>query len=95
MFAVSTDPEHPRKPASTPLPGRFTPSNYPHDFLKTHNIYVSAVNHGFDGLRYLDAIPGRAVREIHLAGFDSNGMCLIDTHGKPLPARYGTSTARR
>ena len=35
MFAVSTDPEHPRKPASTPLPGRFPPSNYPHDFLKT------------------------------------------------------------
>jgi hypothetical protein len=36
MFAVSADPEHPRKPVSTPLPGRSTPSNYPHDFLKTH-----------------------------------------------------------
>ena len=35
MFAVSTVPEHARTPASTPLPGRFTPSNDPHDFLKT------------------------------------------------------------
>ena len=52
--------------------------------LDINNIYVSAVNHGFDALRYLDAIPARAVREIHLAGFDSNGMCLIDTHGKPV-----------
>ena len=52
--------------------------------LDVNNIYVSAVNHGFDALHYLDAIPAHAVREIHLAGFDSNGMCLIDTHGKPV-----------
>ena len=52
--------------------------------LDINNIYVSAVNHGFDALRYLDAIPAHAVREIHLAGFDSNGMCLIDTHGNPV-----------
>ena len=38
MVAVSTAPEHARKPASTPLPGRFTPSNYPHDFLKTQKL---------------------------------------------------------
>ena len=52
--------------------------------LDVNNIYVSAVNHGFDALHYLDAIPAHAVREIHLAGFDSNGVCLIDTHGKPV-----------
>ncbi len=52
--------------------------------LDINNIYVSAVNHGFNAQRYLDAIPAHAVREIHLAGFDSNGMCLIDTHGKPV-----------
>jgi uncharacterized protein (UPF0276 family) len=52
--------------------------------LDVNNIYVSAVNHGFDPLRYLDAIPARCVGEIHLAGHDSNGMCLIDTHGKPV-----------
>jgi hypothetical protein len=52
--------------------------------LDVNNIYVSSVNHGFDALAYLDAVPPQAVQEIHLAGFDSNGACLIDTHGKPV-----------
>jgi len=50
--------------------------------LDVNNIYVNSVNHGFDPISYLDAIPQGAVEEIHLAGFDSNGECLIDTHGK-------------
>jgi uncharacterized protein (UPF0276 family) len=66
--------------------------------LDVNNIYVSAVNHGFDALRYLDAIPAEAVREIHLAGFDSNGQCLIDTHGRPVAGPvwnlYGEALSR-
>jgi hypothetical protein len=46
-----------------------------------NNVYVNAVNHGFDPLVYLRAIPGDAVAEVHLAGFDASGPCLIDTHG--------------
>jgi uncharacterized protein (UPF0276 family) len=46
-----------------------------------NNVYVNAINHGFDPLVYLAAIPGDAVAEIHLAGFDATGPCLIDTHG--------------
>ena len=46
-----------------------------------NNVYVNAVNHGFDPRAYLDAIPADAVAEIHLAGFDASGPCLIDTHG--------------
>jgi uncharacterized protein (UPF0276 family) len=46
-----------------------------------NNVYVNAVNHGFNPLDYLAAIPGDAVAEIHLAGFDASGPCLIDTHG--------------
>jgi uncharacterized protein len=49
-----------------------------------NNVYVNAVNHGFDPLTYLAAIPGSAVAEIHLAGFDASGPCLIDTHGAPV-----------
>lgn len=49
-----------------------------------NNVYVNAVNHGFDPLRFLGAIPGDAVAEIHLAGFDASGPCLIDTHGAPV-----------
>ena len=58
-----------------------------------NNIYVNAVNHGFDASAYIAAIPGDAVAEIHLAGFDASGHCLIDTHGDPgRRRRYGTST---
>ncbi|HUH93337.1 MAG TPA: DUF692 domain-containing protein [Casimicrobiaceae bacterium] len=46
-----------------------------------NNVYVNASNHGFDPLDYLRAIPGDAVAEIHLAGHDDTGDCLIDTHG--------------
>ena len=52
--------------------------------LDVNNIYVNSINHCFDPLRYIDAIPVNAVEEIHLAGFDTNGSCLIDTHGKPV-----------
>jgi uncharacterized protein len=52
--------------------------------LDVNNVYVSARNHHFDALTYLNSIPTRFVQEIHLAGFDSNGECLIDTHGKPV-----------
>ena len=56
--------------------------------LDVNNIYVNAVNHGFDPLTYLDAVPARDVREIHLAGFDrladAEVECLIDTHGTPV-----------
>jgi uncharacterized protein len=49
--------------------------------LDVNNIYVNAVNHGFDPLTYLASVPAAAVQEIHLAGFDGSGACLIDTHG--------------
>ena len=52
--------------------------------LDVNNIYVSAQNHHFDPLTYINAVPSETVQEIHLAGFDSNGDCLIDTHGKPV-----------
>jgi uncharacterized protein (UPF0276 family) len=52
--------------------------------LDVNNIYVNAINHGFDPDAYLAAIPGEAIAEIHLAGFDASGPCLIDTHGTPV-----------
>ncbi|MBX9961659.1 MAG: DUF692 domain-containing protein [Burkholderiales bacterium] len=50
--------------------------------LDVNNIYVSAMNHGFEARRYVDAIPSAAVEEIHLAGFDVSGDLLVDTHGR-------------
>jgi uncharacterized protein (UPF0276 family) len=46
-----------------------------------NNVYVNAVNHGFDPLDFVAAVPGEAIAEIHLAGFDASGACLIDNHG--------------
>jgi uncharacterized protein (UPF0276 family) len=52
--------------------------------LDVNNIYVSAYNHGFDPLRYLDAIPAARVGQIHLAGFTDMGRYLFDTHSAPV-----------
>ena len=52
--------------------------------LDVNNVYVNAMNHGFDARAYLAAMPADAVQEIHLAGFDASGPCLIDTHGTPV-----------
>jgi len=54
--------------------------------LDVNNVYVSAVNHGFDPRRYLAAIPGHAVAEYHLAGFTVVDGCLIDTHASAISA---------
>ncbi len=54
--------------------------------LDVNNVYVSAVNHGFDPATFFEAIPPEAVGEIHLAGFDRVGALLIDTHGTRVAA---------
>lgn len=53
--------------------------------LDVNNIYVSAVNHGFDALEFLNEIPADRVWQIHLAGHTPNGDLLIDTHDQPVP----------
>ncbi len=51
-----------------------------------NNIYVSANNHGWNALTYLDALPPSAVAEVHLAGhsarqLDHGRVLCIDDHG--------------
>jgi uncharacterized protein (UPF0276 family) len=53
--------------------------------LDVNNIYVSSVNHEFDPVDYLNAIPVERVQQIHLAGHQSHGDYLIDTHDHPVP----------
>jgi uncharacterized protein (UPF0276 family) len=53
--------------------------------LDVNNIYVSSVNHEFDPLDYLNAIPKDRVQQIHLAGHENHGDYLIDTHDHPVP----------
>jgi uncharacterized protein len=53
--------------------------------LDVNNIYVSAVNHEFDALEYLDGIPPERVQQIHLAGHENQGDYLVDTHDTEVP----------
>jgi uncharacterized protein len=52
--------------------------------LDVNNVYVSAVNHGFDARTYIDAMPADRVRQIHLAGHEDHGDYIIDTHDHPI-----------
>ena len=52
--------------------------------LDVNNVYVNAVNHGFDPDAYIAALPAAAVAEIHLAGFETTAAGLVDTHGAPV-----------
>jgi uncharacterized protein (UPF0276 family) len=57
--------------------------------LDVNNVIVSATNHGFDPLAYLDAFPLAQVGEIHLAGYaesedDAGRLLLIDAHNSPV-----------
>jgi hypothetical protein len=52
--------------------------------LDVNNIFVSAFNHGFDPLRYLDGVPADRVVQFHLAGHSDHGRFLLDTHDHPV-----------
>lgn len=52
--------------------------------LDINNIYVSAHNHGFSPLAYLDGIPASRVQQFHLAGHEHASQLIIDTHDAPI-----------
>jgi uncharacterized protein (UPF0276 family) len=52
--------------------------------LDVNNIYVSAFNHDFDPVAFLEGVPRERVRQIHLAGHDHCGDLIIDTHDAPV-----------
>lgn len=52
--------------------------------LDVNNIYVSSVNHQFNPLDYINAMPADKVAQIHLAGHSNHGDYIIDTHDAPV-----------
>jgi len=66
--------------------------------LDVNNVFVSATNHGFDALAFLDGLPVERVRQIHLAGHSQGTELLIDTHDRPVCqevwALYALAVAR-
>lgn len=54
--------------------------------LDVNNVYVSAVNHGFDPSAYIAGIPPARVGQVHVAGHTDEGTHLLDTHDAPVRA---------
>ena len=50
--------------------------------LDVNNIYVNSINHRYDPVEFLDALPLERVRYIHVAGhYDEADDLKVDTHG--------------
>lgn len=50
--------------------------------LDVNNIYVNSVNHRYDAVAFLDALPAERVRYIHVAGhFRQAEDLIVDSHG--------------
>lgn len=52
--------------------------------LDVNNVYVSAVNHGFDPEEYLRALPAERISYLHVAGHSDLGTHIVDTHDQPV-----------
>lgn len=53
--------------------------------LDVNNIYVNSINHGYDALEFLNAMPVERITYAHIAGhFKEADDFLVDTHGAPI-----------
>lgn len=52
--------------------------------LDVNNVYVSSVNHKFDPMDFINAMPKDRVVQYHIAGHSHKGPYLFDTHGTPI-----------
>jgi uncharacterized protein (UPF0276 family) len=53
--------------------------------LDVNNIVVNSINHRYDAVAFLDALPLERTRYIHLAGHEAEAEDLrVDTHGRPV-----------
>jgi uncharacterized protein (UPF0276 family) len=52
--------------------------------LDVHNVYVNAVNHGFDAREFLRAVDLSRVVEVHVAGGSEAGGMYTDSHSGPV-----------
>jgi len=62
--------------------------------IDVNNIYVSARNHGFNALDYIDNLDHRSIVQIHLGGHTDLGDHCIDTHDQAVCAEVWQLYAR-
>lgn len=50
--------------------------------LDVNNVYVNAINHGYNARAFIEAMPGERIASYHVAGhYDEADDLKIDTHG--------------
>ncbi|MCF6435113.1 DUF692 domain-containing protein [Pseudoalteromonas sp. MMG022] len=53
--------------------------------LDVNNIYVNSINHGYNALEFLQAMPRERIAYGHVAGhYEEAADLLVDTHGAPV-----------
>ncbi|WP_374381839.1 DUF692 domain-containing protein [Thermomonas sp.] len=53
--------------------------------VDVNNVFVNAVNHGYDARAFIDAMPAARIASYHVAGhYDEADDLKIDTHGAPV-----------
>ncbi|MFD0737792.1 DUF692 domain-containing protein [Lysobacter koreensis] len=53
--------------------------------LDVNNVYVNAINHGYDAHEFLARLPGQRIAYVHVAGhYDEADDLKVDTHGAPV-----------
>lgn len=53
--------------------------------LDVNNVHVNSVNHGYDALEFIRAMPADRVVQFHIAGhYQEAADLIIDTHGAPV-----------
>jgi uncharacterized protein len=53
--------------------------------LDVNNVYVNAINHGYDARAFIDAMPTARIASLHIAGhYDEADDLKVDTHGAPV-----------
>jgi uncharacterized protein (UPF0276 family) len=52
--------------------------------LDVNNIYVSSMNHEFNPMDYVNAVPAHRVAQIHIAGHSKYEKYILDTHDHPV-----------
>jgi hypothetical protein len=53
--------------------------------LDLNNVYVNSQNHGYDPVRFLEALPAERITYAHIAGhWVADDGLIIDTHGAPV-----------
>ena len=52
--------------------------------LDVTNLYINSRNHGFDPLRWLDAVEASRIRQLHIVGYSERNGRLMDDHAAPI-----------